>query len=90
MDIGNALINDQSIWNLTTGGNFSCASTGGGGIVRNKNEDMITAYAYPTQFLTNNISEAQAVLIGIKWCCEQEFSCLDLELHFMIIDQTFQ
>ncbi|MCD9560832.1 hypothetical protein HAX54_019638, partial [Datura stramonium] len=33
-------------------------TTGAGGIVRNKNGDLIMDFAYPSQFYTNNISEA--------------------------------
>lgn len=48
----------------------------------------LLAYAFPTQFYTNNFNEAQALLIEITWCCEQQFSGLDLELDSMIIVQS--
>ncbi|MCE3050907.1 hypothetical protein HAX54_048401, partial [Datura stramonium] len=39
---------------------------GAGGIVRNRTGNMIMAFLYPTQFFTNNYSEAQVALIGIS------------------------
>ena len=58
---------------------------GAGGIVRNKNGDLIMAFANPTQFYTNNFSEAHVALIGISWCCNNHIQNIEMELDSMII-----
>ncbi|KAH0686197.1 hypothetical protein KY289_016965 [Solanum tuberosum] len=55
-------------WKLNTDGSFMKVlnKAGDGGIVRNKNGDLVMAFAYPVHFCTNNFSEAYAALIGIS------------------------
>ncbi|XP_060188598.1 uncharacterized protein LOC132617573 [Lycium barbarum] len=60
---------------------------GAGGIVRNRIGNMIMAFSYPSQFYTNNYSEAQAALIGISWCVNQQFEALEVELDSLLVVQ---
>ncbi|WMV20051.1 hypothetical protein MTR67_013436 [Solanum verrucosum] len=66
-------------WKINTDGSYMINQNkaGAGGIVRNRIGEMIMAFAYPTHFCTNNFSEPHAALIGISWCCEQQFSHLE-------------
>ncbi|KAH0761395.1 hypothetical protein KY290_017468 [Solanum tuberosum] len=43
------------------------------------------AFANPTQFYTNNFSEAHVALIGISWCCNNHIQNIEMELDSMII-----
>ncbi|KAK4716197.1 hypothetical protein R3W88_014535 [Solanum pinnatisectum] len=58
---------------------------GTGRIVRNRNRDLVMAFAYPAQFYTNNISEAFAALIRISWCYEENIRNIEMELDLMIV-----
>ncbi|KAK6796478.1 hypothetical protein RDI58_004179 [Solanum bulbocastanum] len=73
-------------WKLNTDRSFRplINKTGAGGIVRNKNGDMLMAFAYNTQFCTNNFSEAQAVLIGhiqVSWKLTKIIEIIKKKMH---------
>ncbi|KAH0644579.1 hypothetical protein KY284_032463 [Solanum tuberosum] len=76
-------------WKLYTDGSYikNQDKAGAGGILRNKIMSMILAFSYPTQFCTNNYSEAQVALIGISWCSNQWFEALEVELDSTIVVQ---
>ncbi|XP_060195293.1 uncharacterized protein LOC132624546 [Lycium barbarum] len=76
-------------WKLNTDGSYmkNHNKAGAGGIVRNGIGNMIMAFSYPTQFCTNNYSEAKAALIGISWCVNHQFEALEVELDSMIVVQ---
>ncbi|XP_070052714.1 uncharacterized protein [Nicotiana tomentosiformis] len=79
-------------WKFNTNSSFMTNQRkgGAGGIVRNISGNMTMAFAYPTQFYTNNFSEAQVAVIRITWCCDQQFDSLELDMDSMIIVQLIQ
>ncbi|XP_060202921.1 uncharacterized protein LOC132631356 [Lycium barbarum] len=76
-------------WKLNTDGSYmkNQNKAGAGGIVRNRIGNMIVAFAYPTQFYTNNYSEAYAALVGISWCVNHPFESLEVELDSKMVVQ---
>lgn len=61
----------DSTWKLNIDGSYQAnqGKAGAGEIVRNRNGQMVMAFALPIQFLTNNYLEAQGALQGITWYC---------------------
>ncbi|KAF3638683.1 hypothetical protein FXO38_23111 [Capsicum annuum] len=58
---------EMDSWKLNTDGSniANQGRAGAGGVVRNRDGQMLMAFAAPVQFLTNNYSETQAALHGI-------------------------
>lgn len=78
---------EENTWKLNTDGSYMInqGKAGAGGIVRNRNGQMIMAFAAPVEFLTNNYSETQAALQGLIWCCQQNFQHLTIELDSFFV-----
>ncbi|XP_059315569.1 uncharacterized protein LOC132066235 [Lycium ferocissimum] len=80
---------EHSSYILNTDG--SCSSSlaiaGAGGVVRKRNGEMVMAFAKPIQFLTNNSSEIQAALYGLKWCRMANITNLTLQLDSLFVVQ---
>ncbi|XP_070005894.1 uncharacterized protein LOC142162986 [Nicotiana tabacum] len=56
-----------------------------GGIVRNKNRQLIIAYAQNVQFCTNNSAELHTALFGMKLYKDLNFGNIILEMDSLII-----
>ncbi|XP_060195030.1 uncharacterized protein LOC132624241 [Lycium barbarum] len=53
--------------------------SGGGGILRNSQGHMISAFAAPFGLVFNNNGEALAILIGIEWCLSHNYMNIVVE-----------
>lgn len=60
-------------------------TTGGGGMIRNYNGEMIKAFAEFYGQGNNNLAEAKAMLYGVKLCCNCGFSKVIVESDSMLI-----
>ncbi|XP_060200109.1 uncharacterized protein LOC132628341 [Lycium barbarum] len=83
---------EQYSFILNTGGSCypSLTRAGAGGIIRKRNGDMVMAFAKPLQFLTNNSSELQATLYGLKWCHFHNLSDFIMQLDSLFVVQMIQ
>ncbi|XP_060195288.1 uncharacterized protein LOC132624540 [Lycium barbarum] len=54
-------------------------NNGGGGVIRNNRGFLIAAYGINFGITTNNVAEALAMKIGIDWCTQNGYKCLDIE-----------
>ncbi|KAM3247773.1 hypothetical protein P3L10_009540 [Capsicum annuum] len=78
---------EMDSWKLNTDGSYIAnqGRAGTGGVVRNRDGQMLMAFAAPIQFLTNSYSETQAALHGIIWCCQQNFQKLFIKLDSLFV-----
>lgn len=70
----NVKVNTIEIFIIENGG------TGTGGIVRDKNGDVMMAFSIPIQYNSSNMVEALAAEFGGKWCSQNAHINFDLEL----------
>lgn len=53
---------------------------GAGGVIRNKDGEMLLAYSTPLGVGSNNQAEIEAALFGIAWCTQMGFYKVILEV----------
>ncbi|XP_059301947.1 uncharacterized protein LOC132053868 [Lycium ferocissimum] len=56
-----------------------------GGVVRNEYGDFIVAFTIPVQCSSSNQAEAMAIRFGVKWCKQNGYMNVHVELDSMII-----
>ncbi|KAH0724880.1 hypothetical protein KY284_000745 [Solanum tuberosum] len=60
-------------------------SAGGGGILRNHIGHMIMAFTAYFGHSSNNLAEARAIKMGLKWCIDHGFNVLIIEYDSLIV-----
>ena len=62
-------------YKLNTDGStiHNTGKTGGGGILRDHQGNLIYAFAIPIDFGANNFAEIQAALYGLSWCVQHGY-----------------
>lgn len=65
--------------------NGNPGSAGGGGILRNHMGHMIMAFTAYFGHSSNNLAEARAIKIGLKWCIDHDFNVLTIESESLTV-----
>ncbi|XP_070034378.1 uncharacterized protein [Nicotiana tomentosiformis] len=65
--------------------NKTMKTAGIGSVVRNRNGELITAFAKALQFYTNNQSEVQAALHALQWCKNNNIHNVILEMDSLMV-----
>lgn len=64
--------------------NITKRTAGIGGVVRNRNGDLIMAFAKAFHFCTNNQTEVQAALYALNWCRQNNMTNCILEMDSLM------
>ncbi|XP_018633360.1 uncharacterized protein [Nicotiana tomentosiformis] len=75
------------MFKLNTNGcsNGNPCKSGGGGVVRVHQGEVIAAFATPFGIQTNNAAESLALCIGLKWCKDQRINKICVELDSSLV-----
>ncbi|OIS96191.1 hypothetical protein A4A49_09538 [Nicotiana attenuata] len=77
-------IKDEA-WDVNTiSSNITKRTAGIGGVVRNRNGDLIMAFAKALHFCTNNQTEVQAALYALNWCKQNNMTNCILEMDSLM------
>ncbi|KAK4733775.1 hypothetical protein R3W88_008036 [Solanum pinnatisectum] len=63
---------------------------GAGGIIRNKNGELILAFATPLGEGTNNQAEVEAAILGLSWCVNLRYDKVILEVDSQLLVDWFK
>lgn len=59
--------------------------SGGGGVIRGHQGEVIAAFATPFGIQTNNAAESLALFVGLKWCKDQRIDKICVELDSLLV-----
>ena len=84
-------------WNKPTVGTYklntdgstihNTGQTGGGGILRDHQGNLIYAFSIPFGFGTNKFAEIQVALYGISWCVQHGYKNIILEVDSELLSK---
>ncbi|XP_060211737.1 uncharacterized protein LOC132639298 [Lycium barbarum] len=64
--------------------------SGGGGVIRNHQGKLISAFSSPLGCMTNNLSEATALQTGLKWCIDNAIRKIEVESDSLMLIKWIQ
>ncbi|XP_059278180.1 uncharacterized protein LOC132032562 [Lycium ferocissimum] len=75
----------SNFFKLNSDGSLRNGSCGGGGIIKDAQGKMIMAYSIHFNNGTSNSAEAKALLFGIQWCIQHNFTNIELETDSILL-----